>query len=147
PRARGVFLRKLLRGDQEIPVTFGTRINRGDVLQIVGSKRNVERVAELLGYVDRVTDKTNVVLMALGISLGALVGALSVKVGRIPLSLSTSGGALLGGLVCGWLRSVNRTFGRIPGPALWILNNVGLAAFISVVGISAGPGFVAGLKS
>lgn len=145
--ARGVFLRKLLRADQEIPISPGTQIDRGDVLQIVGSKRNVERVAKLVGYVDRVTDATNVVLMALGIAVGAVLGALSVQVGTIPLSLSTSGGALLGGLVCGWLRSRNRTFGRIPGPAVWLLNNVGLAAFISVVGISAGPSFVAGLKA
>ena len=144
--ARGVFLRKLLRTGQEMPITPGTAIDRGDVLQIVGSKRNVERVAELVGYADRPTDKTNVVLMALGIAVGAVIGAMSVKLGRIPLSLSTSGGALLGGLVCGWLRSVNRTFGRIPGPALWLLNNVGLATFIAVVGISAGPSFISGLK-
>jgi putative transport protein len=41
---------------------------------------------------------------------------------------------------------VNRTFGRIPGPALWVMNNVGLTIFIAVVGISAGPNFVTGLK-
>lgn len=142
---RGVFLRKLFRGEQELPISPSTRIDRGDVLQIVGSRRNVQRVAELVGYPDRPTDRTNVVMLALGIALGALVGSLSVQVGRVPLSLSTSGGALLGGLICGWLRSVNRTFGRIPAPALWVFNNVGLTAFIAVVGISAGPSFVAGL--
>ena len=51
------------------------------------------------------------------------------------------------GVVGGWLRSVNRTFGRIPGPALWVFNNIGLNIFIAVVGISAGPKFVAGLMS
>ena len=65
----------------------------------------------------------------------------------MPLSLSTSGGALFAGLVCGWLRSVNPTFGRIPGPALWVFNNIGLTAFIAVVGITCGPSFVAGLKT
>jgi putative transport protein len=68
-------------------------------------------------------------------------------VGGIPLGRSTSGGALVAGLVCGWLRSVNKTFGRIPGPALWVFNNLGLNTFIAVVGISAGPSFVAGLKT
>jgi putative transport protein len=144
---RGVFLRKLTRLDQEIPVTAGLELNRGDVLHVVGSKRNVERVVQLFGYADRVSDRSNMVLLALGIALGALVGTLSLKVGRIPLSLSTSGGALLGGLVCGYLRSVHRTFGRIPGPALWVFNNVGLTAFIAVVGITAGPSFFSGLKS
>jgi putative transport protein len=86
------------------------------------------------------------VFVGLGIALGGLIGSLTVRVGGIPLGLSTSGGALIAGLVFGWLRSVKRTFGRVPAPALWILNNVGLTTFIAVVGITAGPSFVAGLK-
>ena len=50
------------------------------------------------------------------------------------------------GLVFGWLRSVRPTFGRIPEPALWVFDTVGLAVFIGVVGLSAGPSFVAGLR-
>ena len=61
-------------------------------------------------------------------------------------SLSTSGGALLAGLQLGYFRTNHPTFGRIPGPALALLNTLGLNVFIAVVGISSGPGFVAGLK-
>ncbi len=144
--ARGVFLRKLIRAGLEMPFTAGTKIDRGDVLQIVGGIKNVERVAKDIGYPDRATEKTDVVFMGLGIVIGALIGAISIKLGKVPLSLSTSGGALMAGLVCGYLRAVNPTFGRIPAPALWVLNNVGLTTFIAVVGISCGPSFVAGLK-
>jgi putative transport protein len=144
--ARGVFLRKLVRGGQEMPFTPGTTVDRGDVVQIVGPKRNVELAARALGYADRPTNMSDMVFVGVGIVLGGLIGALTIKLGGIPLSLSTSGGALIAGLVFGWLRSVKRTFGRIPAPALWILNNVGLTIFIAVVGISAGPSFVAGLK-
>jgi putative transport protein len=84
--------------------------------------------------------------MGFGIVAGALVGALGVVIGGVPLSLSTSGGALISGLVCGYLRAVRPTFGRIPEPALWVFNNMGLTIFIAVVGISTGPGFVKGLK-
>jgi putative transport protein len=144
--ARGVFLRKLIRAGREMPFTPGTSLDRGDVLTLVGAKRDVDRAAKEIGYADRPTNMTDMVFVGLGIVLGGLVGALTIHVGGIPLSLSTSGGALMAGLVFGWLRSVNRTFGRIPAPALWILNNVGLTTFIAVVGISAGPSFVAGLK-
>jgi putative transport protein len=144
--ARGVFLRKLVRGGQEMPFTPGTSVDRGDLLQIVGPKRNIELAAKALGYADRPTNMSDMVFVGVGIVLGGLVGALTIHLGGIPLSLSTSGGALIAGLVFGWLRSVKRTFGRIPAPALWILNNVGLTIFIAVVGISAGPSFVAGLK-
>jgi putative transport protein len=50
------------------------------------------------------------------------------------------------GLVCGYLRSVYRTFGRIPEAALWVFNNVGLNGFIAVVGLNAAAGLVSGLK-
>jgi putative transport protein len=143
---RGVYLRNLTRAGHEMPFTPGTTIDRGDVVTIIGSKRNVERAAASLGYADRPTNTTDMVFVGTGIVIGGIIGALTIKVGGIPLSLSTSGGALMAGLVFGWLRSVNRMFGRVPAPALWILNNVGLTIFIAVVGISAGPSFVAGVK-
>lgn len=144
---RGVFVKKISRGGIEMPLLPSTTIDRGDVLNVAGAHRDVERAVGVLGYADRPTDKTDMTFMGLGIVVGALIGAITIRVGTIPLSLSTSGGALFAGLVCGWLRSVNRAFGQIPGPALWVFNNVGLCGFIAVVGITAGPGFVAGLKS
>jgi len=143
---RGLFLRQLIRGGQEMPWTPSTTVDRGDVLQIVGAKRDLERAVKDLGYVDRPTEQTDVVFMGLGIAVGAVIGAASLTVGGVPLSLSTSGGALIAGLVCGWLRSVHPTFGRIPSAALWAFNNMGLTVFIAVVGISTGPSFVQGLK-
>jgi putative transport protein len=85
--------------------------------------------------------------MGAGIVIGALIGALVWKVGGVPLTLSTAGGALVSGLICGWLRSVHPKFGRIPTPTLWFMNSVGLNIFIAIVGISAGPGFVNGLRT
>ncbi len=147
-QSRGVFLRKLgSAAGQEMPFSPGTKVDRGDVLQLIGPVRAVEMAAKELGYADRVTEKTDMVFMGFGIVIGALIGALSIHIGQVPLSLSTSGGALMAGLVCGYLRAVNPTFGRIPAPALWVFNNVGLTAFIAVVGITCGPGFVAGLKA
>ena len=145
-KGRGVYLRKLIRGGQEMPFNAATKVDRGDVLQIAGAKRDVERAAKELGYPDRPTEKTDVVFMGFGIAIGALIGAIVIKFGNVPISLSTSGGALIAGLVCGWLRSVHPTFGRIPGPALWAFNNLGLTIFIAVVGLSTGPSFVTGLK-
>ncbi len=144
---RCVFAKKIMRGGIEMPLHPNTTIDRGDVVTLVGAHKDVENAVTLLGYADRTTDKTDMTFMGLGIVIGALIGAITLHVGKIPLSLSTSGGALFAGLVCGWLRSVNRAFGQIPAPALWVFNNVGLCGFIAVVGITAGPGFVAGLKS
>jgi putative transport protein len=145
-RSRGVFLRGLMRGGHELPFNAGTKISKGDVVRISGSQRDVERAAALMGYPIRPGDASDVTLIGLGIFLGAIVGSLSIRVGEIPISLSTSGGTLLAGLIFGWLRSVHPNFGNIPGAGLWVFNNVGLSMFAAVVGIQAGPQFVQGLR-
>jgi putative transport protein len=143
--SRGVFVRALMRGGHELPFNTGTKISRGDVLRVSGSQRDVERAAELIGYPIRPSDASDVTLIGLGIFLGATIGLLSIRIGEIPISLSTSGGTLLAGLIFGWLRSVYPNFGSIPGAGLWVFNNVGLSMFAAVVGIQAGPQFVQGL--
>ncbi len=144
---RGVALLKLVRGGEEIPYGPTTTLNRGDLLRISGGVEDVERAGKVLGYVEPPSSETDMIVVGLGIVLGGLVGLLSITVGGLPLSLTTSGGALIMGLVFGWLRSVRPTFGRIPEPALWVFDTVGLAVFIGVVGLTAGPSFVGGLKT
>lgn len=143
---RGVFLRNFMRAGHEIPVAAGTSIDRGDVLRLIGTKPEVERAAKYLGYPDRATTSTDMVFVGTGIVLGGFVGLLSVTVWGVPLTLTASGGALIMGLVFGWLRSVYPFFGRIPESAIWIFDTLGLCMFIAVVGLSAGPSFVSGLQ-
>ena len=144
--AHGVFLRRVVRSGQDLPVNAGLKLNRGDRLRLVGAAKDVERIVNKVGYVDRETTMTDMVFVGFGILLGGLFGALAVRIGGVSLSFSTSGGALIAGLIFGWLRSVHPTFGRIPAPALWIMNSVGLTMFIAAVGIDSGPSFVAGFQ-
>jgi len=148
PAARGVFLRKIVRGATatNIPILANTQLQRGDVVTIVGRTPDVAAGTRMLGHPDRATDVADVAFIGAAITIGALLGALVYKVGSVPLTLSTSGGVLIAGLFFGWLRSVRPTFGRIPSPTVWFMNSVGLNVFIAVVGISSGPGFVAGLQ-
>ena len=145
--ARGVFLQKLVRAGEEMPVVPEMTIDRGDVMSLVGPRPEVERAAKELGYPDWPTNTTDMIFVGTGIVLGGLVGLLSITIAGLPLTLTASGGALVMGLVFGWLRSVRPLIGRIPEPAIWIFDTVGLCVFIGVVGLSAGPGFVAGLQT
>jgi putative transport protein len=146
PFARGVHLRKITRNMVEIPILPETEVLRGDILTIAGSARHVDAAVQALGFADRPLESTDLMAVAGGILAGGLIGAISVNWGGIPIGLSTSGGALLAGLVLGYLRTIRPTFGRIPTPALVLMNTLGLNVFIAVVGINAGPGFVAGLQ-
>ena len=142
----GIIIKSITRGGVEIPVLAQTELCAGDIITINGLAREVNAAAPQIGYVDRPTNQTDLVFVGLGIVIGGIIGALTLHLGGVPISLSTSGGALIAGLVFGWLRSKRPTFGGIPQPALWILNNLGLNMFIAVVGITAGPTFIQGIE-
>ena len=146
PYMHGVMISKVLRNDMPMPVTRSLRLEQGDVITLVGLPEEVANAVPEIGYSDRATGESDLVFIGLGIALGCLLGAIVVYCHGIPLSLSTSGGAILAGLVMGWLRSKRPTFGHIPSPVIWFMDNAGLNIFIAVVGISAGPSFIIGLK-
>lgn len=146
PFMHGVIIQKIRRSGVNIPVFPKTVINTGDIIELVGKKIDVSIAAKEIGYPDPVTNATDIVFVSAGIIIGAIIGTLTLHIGDIPVSLSTSGGTLIAGLVLGWWRAHHPTMGAIPEGALWIFNNLGLNIFIAIVGISAGPGFVEGFR-
>ena len=146
PFMHGVIIQKIKRMGISIPVFPETVINTGDVIEVVGKKVEVMAAAKEIGYPDPATNETDIVYLAFGIILGAIAGTLTLHISGVPISLSTSGGALIAGLVFGWWRSHHPTMGAIPEAALWVFNNMGLNIFIAVIGISAGPGFIEGFR-
>ncbi len=146
PAMKGVIVSKITRLGAIIPVLAQTKIQGGDVLMLMGTKKEVDIAAKAIGYADRPTQATDMVFVGFGIFIGALIGAITIHFGGIPVSLSTSGGALIAGLLLGWLRSKRPTFGAIPESTVWFMNNVGLNLFIAVIGITAAPTFVSGLQ-
>ncbi|MDE6692556.1 MAG: aspartate-alanine antiporter [Muribaculaceae bacterium] len=134
------------RNGLTIPDKNNTTLCAGDVLTLVGWPRDVADAAARIGYADRDTNTTDMVFVGLGIAAGCIIGALSVNINGIPMALGMSVGALLSGLVLGWLRARRPSFGHIPSSALWIFNNLGVNMFISVLGLSAGGALVVGLR-
>lgn len=146
PQMKGVAISAVTRGGQPLPVLAQTRLMRGDMVTITGLKSEVDAAAKAIGYADRPSKTSDMVFVGLGIFIGALIGAITIHLGGIPVSLSTSGGALISGLILGWLRSKHPTFGHIPDASVWLLNNLGLNMFIAVIGITAAPTFISGIK-
>ena len=145
--ARGLYLRWVRRGSQEIPIGAGVVLQRGDLLRIVGPEPVVERAVAKIGAVVAPSTSTDFVVLGLAIFLGGVIGVLvTFSVGSIKISLSTSVGTLLAGLVVGYLRSVYPLFGRIPDGAITFMTSLGLAAFVGLTGIHAGPIFLSALR-
>lgn len=138
----GVDIKRIVRNDIPLNPLETTELQRGDIVELVGLKRHLDRASREIGYADPRTLSTDFVFIGLGILLGGLLGALAIKIGGIPVSLGASGGALVSGLVLGWLRAKRPVAGAIPKASLWVFNNLGLNMYIAVIGIAAGPSFI-----
>jgi len=144
---RTLYLRSLSRGGQQLPVGAGVVLQRGDLLRVVGPEPIVQSAAKSIGAI--VAPSTNIDFIVLGLAIfcGGLIGTLlSFSVGGITISLSTSVGTLLAGLFVGALRTRYPLFGQIPDGAISLMTSLGLAAFVGLTGIHAGPIFLSALR-
>jgi putative transport protein len=145
--SRDIYLRSLTRGGEALPIAPGVVLQRGDVLRIVGPEPVVENAAKSIGVIIAPSNTIDFVVMGLAIFFGGMVGVLvSFPVGDIKIALSTSVGTLLAGLLVGYLRTRLPRFGRIPDGAISLMTSLGLAAFVGLTGIHAGPIFLSALR-
>lgn len=135
----GCFLRKITRQGHEIPIARNMAVYKCDVLTIAGAQKDIEELVKHVGYPERPTITTDLVMVGLGCVIGTLIGLMAVKIGGIPITLGVGGGVLVSGLIFGWLRAVHPTFGQIPNSAQWILTDLGLNLFVACIGLIAGP--------
>ncbi|MEV8315384.1 aspartate-alanine antiporter [Streptomyces sp. NPDC059900] len=143
----GVYVDKLYRSGSEFPYRLTTKLERGDTLILTGPKRLVDPAGKELGKAVPTSFATDMIWVGLGIFLGGCIGIPALTAGGVPISLSTSGGALIMGLVFGWIRGKYPTYGNVPPGAQWFMDTLGLCLFVAVVGINAGPSFTSGLST
>lgn len=145
--ARGVLLRGITRGEQSLPIGTGTVVQRGDTVHVIGSESAVEKLAPVVGRKILPVEDSDLAVLGIAVFVGIFVGAiLTIPVGHMRITLGTSVGTLLSGVVVGWMRSVKPWFGRIPDAAILFMRSIGLAAFVAMIGLKAGPIFVHAVK-
>lgn len=147
PFMHGVSIRHIRRQQTiDIPVRENTVIDGGDMITLVGLPYDVATASKAIGRAANQTDATDIIFVTLGIIMGGAIGVLSFNAGNVPVSLTTSGGALIMGLVFGWWHSRRPDYGQIPTSAIWVFRELGLNMFIACVGLQCGPGFVQGFQ-
>ncbi len=144
---RGIYLRRIKRIGQEIPILPGTTLNRGDEVELLGTDAALKRFAGIVGVPHKSGPATDLAAVCMAIVVGGLIGVPFVVVHGFRLSLGTAVGALVMGIVLGWLHSVRPTFGHLPEAASTFMISIGLAAFVGMNGMQAGTHFVAAFKT
>ena len=144
---RGIFLRGILRNSKSIPVGLKTVVERGDIIQVTGPEVVVENFARIAGRVLSPIQESDLATLGIAIFCGVLVGAVvTIPIGSLRINLGTSVGTLLAGLLVGWFRSLVPWFGGIPDGAILFMRSMGLAGFVAMIGLKAGPVFIAALR-
>lgn len=138
-RARGVFLQSISRSGHVLPLTPATVVQFGDLVTLVGAQPELSEAGAALGSELRRSGVTDLVFLAFGILAGLMIGSLGARLWGIPISLGSGGGALVSGLVCGWINAKRPSIGHMPTHAVQLLKDLGLAIFVACVGLSAGP--------
>ena len=136
---------KFERSGLPFPVGLKTKLQRMDILTVVGLKGAVEEAANLLGRIARPSTSTDLLTLAVGMILGFLIGLIQFPAFGARVGLGNAGGLLVAGVVVSSLVSRLRYFGNTPNAARNVLEDLGLVVFVAIVGINAGNSLLAQL--
>jgi putative transport protein len=142
----GVFLSQVKRMGHSLPLLGRLQLKVGDELHFAGTPRDLDRVQSKIGYKISAAAITDFIFFGLGMMLGMLIGMIEFKIWGVPISIGSGGGCLLSGLLFGWLRGVHPRFAALPLGASTFLRDFGLAVFVGIVGITAGPQALSAMK-
>ncbi len=134
----GIYVTALKRGETVLPFKDDSVVERNDVVTLYGSEQDIQRAVTLAGPVLLKSPKTDLMFHGFGLAFGLLLGLLVLRIGSVPLTLGSGGGALLSGLLFGWYQARKPLTGNMPLPASGLLRDLGLAGFVAVVGLQSG---------
>ena len=135
----------LERGGVPIPIGTNTRLQRMDLVTVVGVKSAVQKIGDAFGRVVRPSAATDLLTLSLGMILGFLIGAIQFPAFGSNIGLGNAGGLLVSGVIVSSVSSRLRFFGNTPSAARNILEDLGLVVFVAIVGINAGNSLLAQL--
>jgi len=146
--AFNVQVARITRNGIDLPADANTRLHLGDVLHAVGDERSLHNITRILGNDLKATYEISLLPILVGLLFGFLLGRITLPLPLVgPLTLGTTGGTLLAGLVLGARYQTGPLIWDVPSAGNRLIRDLGLALFMAAVGTSAGVTFVAALKA
>ena len=136
---------KVERGGVPIPAGLKTKLERMDIISVVGLKSAVDELAAMWGRIARSNTSTDLLTLSVGMIIGFLIGGIEFPAFGAKIGLGNAGGLLLSGVIVSSIVSRLRFFGNTPNAARNVLEDLGLVVFVAIVGVNAGAGLLAQL--
>lgn len=143
--ANHVQLLGLERGGHPMPIARNTKLQRMDVLTVVGLRGAMDQAGTLFGRIVRPSTATDLLTLSAGMILGFLIGLIEFPAFGASIGLGNAGGLLVAGVIVSSVASRLRFFGNTPSAARNVLEDLGLVVFVAIVGINAGASLLAQL--
>ena len=136
----GLYLNAVFRAGASLPTGPETRLKVGDVLRVTGTDTHIEKLGRTVGQVVRRSHSSDVLTLALGLLVGAALGAIPVPVLGIQIRFGAAG-ILLTGILFAWLKTRHPALGGpISEGGRRLMEEMGLNVFTAVLAVNLGPG-------
>ncbi|MCB9895329.1 MAG: hypothetical protein H6839_12830 [Planctomycetes bacterium] len=139
-------IQKIERGNEVIEPTAEVRLNRHDVVEVIGQSDAVRAVARELGRFVPSGQATDIAIYAGGILLGVLIGGMHVRPFGLDFSPGQAGGLLIVGVVLSWARQFSGISVNVPRAARHLVRDLGVLLFVGETGLAAGQALHDGMR-
>lgn len=132
------------RDDIDLITHDNFALELGDILIAKGTPDALAQTAEIVGNNPNHLNEPNLIHIFLGISLGVIVGSISLLIPGIPqpVKLGLAGGPLIVAILLGSFGAKLRLITYTTKSANLILREIGIALFLACIGLDAGNAFV-----
>lgn len=135
---------RVIRGDIDLLAYSDTVLELGDRVRVVGRRRDMPKIARLLGDSYDQLSKIDLLSFGLGLALGLMLGMVTFELpGGLSFKLGYAGGPIIVGLALGGLRRTGPINWALPYSANILLQQVGLMLLLAGIGVNSGHQFMA----
>ena len=147
-----VVVSRLIRSGIELVATEHTHLQFGDTINVVGSRKDIDEIVEIIGDSKSKLQQVNPLPLFLGVALGIFLGYIAIPIPGIPaaLKLGIAGGPLVMAIVLSRFGSTwtkGKLYWFMPRSAAAAIKEIGIVLFLAAVGINAGRNFVSAIMS
>jgi putative transport protein len=134
----GFYPNAVFRAGEALPMGPETVLKGGDVIRVTGTEPHIAALGTRVGQVVRASHATDVLTLAIGLVLGAALGAIPVPLFGVRVSFGAAA-VLVTGIVFGWLKTRHPALG---GPlsegGRQLMETMGLNVFTAVLALNSG---------
>lgn len=135
-----VVVTRVRRADVEMLASPMLKLRFGDQLHVVGQPDDLRAAEAVVGNSQKALGLTDFLPIFVGVVLGVVLGSIAIPLPGLPapVKLGLAGGPLLAAIVLGRIGKIGPLVWHLPGNVNLALRELGIALFLSAVGLKAG---------